>query len=162
MKEVTTFLPYLALALIALSVPVLIVRSRVARARLGARESALPSPRFTRHLAVLACAPVLAGLLIFRRFDPLTTFAVCGVAVLGFWMSLRELLVNAMSGIYENGIAWSGVILRYADVDDLVEPDPVTLVCLSANRAQTRLVVEDAGAMDAISRAIREKSPALR
>jgi len=72
------------------------------------------SPLFIGGIAVAILLPVV---MVFRPFEPLYTFILCGCAVLGVEVVIRERVFEARNGVYENALIVDG---RYFPKDDIV------------------------------------------
>ncbi len=156
MPDIATLMPVIALVLLPVSLVAVLAQARRARRAMGAVVEGFPLRPSLQFVGIFAAAPVLIALNFIRDFDLLTTFAVSGVGVLGFYIACRELAYGRVSGIYEGGIIWNGSAIAFGDVDSAAAEDPYTVVITLKDRARRRFFSNDTGRIGRVLALLRE------
>jgi len=110
-----TLVSYCAFLILLFSIP---VRRRAAFLRAGSSIYSLKNKKSVLIKSILIL--LLCGLLVFvdylRVFSVFVDIAICGTAILGAELTVRELCLYKMNGIYQNCIILGSDFVVYDDI----------------------------------------------
>lgn len=86
-----------------------------------AGDRVLPAkPRLTKFAVfVLICCPLLILLVLLRSMGTFVDIIMCGVALLGTEMAVREMITAKISGVYSHGLIAEGRLIEFSDIADI-------------------------------------------
>lgn len=92
-----------------------------------------------QFFGVLLISPILIGLLFFRKFDILTSIAICGTGLIGFYIAIHDITCSRKCGIYEKGLMWNGTWVFFDSIDSWERTDPFTVSVMMKDRTLKHL-----------------------
>lgn len=112
-------------------------------ATLGKNIQSFPARPAYQFIGILIASPSLIALPLIRSFDFLTIFAITGVGVMGFFIAFQELIYSRYSGLYEKGIVWNAISVKFEDIDRIEKEGSNTIVFILFDRTKKVLVCQD-------------------
>ena len=134
MMSSSILLPVISLAFLPVLILFIYVRNLRVLKQLGAvRESFSHKIRY-QFVGVLLIAPILIALLFIRKFDFLTSFAICGTGLIGFYIAVHDISCSKRCGVYEKGLVWNGSWVFFSNIDTWERVDPLTITLVMNDR----------------------------
>lgn len=117
MNYLLLILPAATIAAIVIELCTIPARIRKMEKQIGTCQLELSRKTSPMFIGGVAVALILPCVMIFRPFEPLYTAILCGCAVLGVEVVIRERVYEARNGVYENALIVDG---RYFPKDDVI------------------------------------------
>ena len=148
MPSYAIIIPAAALCLLPACAAVVLLRLRKA---LGPAIEKFSGKIRLQFIGVILASPLLVSLLFIRSFDPLSTFAIAGTGVIGFYIACQDLFFSRYCGVYARGIVWNGSWIEFVSVESWRRLDPYSLSLLLIGREKRIFAFPDSALLDRVS-----------
>ncbi|MCD1655664.1 hypothetical protein K7J14_13280 [Treponema zuelzerae] len=159
MPSYAIIIPAAALCLLPACAAVVLLRLRKALRAVGPAIEKFSGKIRLQFIGVILASPLLVSLLFIRSFDPLSTFAIAGTGVIGFYIACQDLFFSRYCGVYARGIVWNGSWIEFVSVESWRRLDPYSLSLLLTGREKRIFAFPDSALLDRVSAVLARLMP---